>query len=385
MKQNKYNLIIIAHIFFIFGYFFQNNFSQNKIPKNIDENKFSLFWEVWNILEEKYPFEEPSESDKRYESIKGLVSAYDDPYTSFFPPENSQLFKESINGEFAGIGVEISIKEGFLVVIAPLKDSPAEKAGIQAGDIITSIDNIDISNNTINQVVSRIRGEVDTDVIISVFRIESSESIDIPITRAIIDIPISNVKIIDGVFVISLYNFNRNSEKEFRERLEEFKESGLKYLLIDLYNNPGGFLSSSVDISSYFIDQGKIIVTETFGDSGNEDKIHRSKGYDLLKGVDYKLGVLINKGSASASEIVAGALQDHNKALIIGEKSYGKGSIQEVINFDQDTSLRVTVGKWLTPKGIHISKQGISPDKEIENMQNFSPFIKTAVKILKEN
>ncbi len=383
MKKNNYNIIIIAILFFAFGYFLQTKTSQ-AIPKDVDKDKFLLFWNVWETLEKKYPFEEPAESDKRYQAIRGLVSAYEDPYSSFFPPETSKLFKESVVGKFAGIGVEITIREGFLMVIAPLKNSPADIAGIKAGDVISKIDGIKVENQSMDELTTLIRGEVATDVVISVLRVGEEAELDITVTRDIINVPVLDTEIIDGVFILSLYNFNQDSEDQFDQALKDFKNSGKKYLLINLYNNPGGFLSSSVDISSYFVEQGKVIVTESFGDSGKEDRVHRSKGFGLLKGLDYELGVLINKGSASASEIVAGALQDHEKAIIIGEKSYGKGSIQEVVDLEQDTSLRVTVGKWLTPNGEHISKQGILPDQEIDQMDNAEAVMYSAVKILKE-
>lgn len=382
-KSKKNNIIIIAIAFFCLGVF-TNNFFYKLGKQKENQGRFPLFWKVWNLVEEKYPFKEPSDDDKRYGAIQGLLGSYHDDYTVFFPPKMSKQFHEDVGGEFGGAGMEIIQREGY-VVVTPLKNSPAEKAGIKAGDIITHIEGESIYNLDMYDIISRIRGEIGSTLNVTIVRLDTKKTLDVSITRDIIKIPVVKTETIDDTFIISLFNFNQNSIEEFKEALEEFKSSGLKYLLFDLRNNPGGYLSESVDMLSYFIEQGFVLVKEDFGDSGKEQIIHRSKGFDLLNGIHYKMGVLINRGSASASEIFAGALQDHKKAIIIGETSFGKGSIQELIDLDDnDTSIKVTVGRWLTPHDHQISHKGITPDVVIDDVNNDDVVIKEAINILKK-
>ena len=386
MNKNTKKIIVFSTISFLIGYLFQSYFTRIQvIPKEVDQKEFTLFWDVWKTMEEKYPFEEPTEDQKIFKAIQGLVASYDDPNSSFLPPVGAKIFQETVSGHFGGAGMEIGVRDGFLVIITPLKNSPAEKAGFLPGDIITHVDSVEIFNKSLDEATSLIRGEIGTQVTITVVRADEESPLDLTLTRDIVTIPIIDTEIVDDTFIISLYNFNKESEFEFKEALEEFKESNLEYLLLDVRNNPGGFLDSSIEISSYFLEQGKTVVTEDFGDSDREKYIHRSKGYPLLEDLEYSLGIIINKGSASASEILAGALQDHSQALVMGSQSYGKGSMQELIELDQDTSLKVTIGKWLTPEGRHISQKGITPDIEIDQTLDNDLFIKKAVKILKNS
>jgi carboxyl-terminal processing protease len=363
-EKKNINIILVAISFFILGFYISLYFKKD----NNTEKQFSLFWKVWNVMEEKYPFEEPNYDEKMYDAINGLVASYHDEHSVFFPPKYSKQFQEEVDGEFGGAGMEITMKEGYLFVIAPLKNSPAEKAGVKAGDIITHIEGVEVYKQDIFELINLIRGEVGSVLNITVVRLSKQETINLTITRDIIKIPVLDTENIDDVFIISLYNFNEDSMSEFRVALEEFKASKKKYLLLDLRNNPGGYLSEAINLLSYFLNQGEILVRENYGDVRKEEKIDRSKGFGLIKDIDFKLGVLINRGSASASEIVAGALQDSNKALIIGETSYGKGSVQELINLDEKTSLKVTVARWLTPNKKQISKKGIEPDVLIDNI-----------------
>ncbi len=386
--NKKYIIIIItAIIFFMIG-FYVNVIRVNKIenktevPNNED---FTLFWDVWRTLEEKYPFDEPDESDKRYDAIRGLVASYNDDYSIFFPPKKSQQFKETVVGKFGGAGMEVTKYKGYLVVISPLKGSPAEKAGFLPGDIIIKIGDTDTYGVDLNDLISLIRGDVGTIVNMTVIRDNNDGTIKLSLTRDIIKIPVLDTEIIDDTFVISLFNFNKESDNDFKKAILEFKKSGLKNLILDLRNNPGGYMSSAINIASYFIDQGNIIVKENFGDSGEKESIHRSKGFDDIRNIDYKLAVLINRGSASASEIVAGALQDNNRAIIIGEKSFGKGSVQELINMKEGTSLKVTIAKWFTPNGNQISRKGISPDVEMGEFKDSDDYFDKAINILKKN
>lgn len=358
--MNSTKKIALIVVVFIFGYF-SNNLLQSRITP--ERQQLSLFWDVWNLMEEKYPFDQPDSQERLYAAISGMVDSYGDDYSLFLKPSNNQLFGELIHGEFAGAGMEIGIKNGNLVIISPLKDSPAERAGFMSGDIIVAVDGIPTAEQTFNQVLELIRGEVGTNATLSIIRpADSIDEIDITFTREIIQIPVLDTQVIGDVFVISLYNFNETAEEAFAAAINEFRDSGSKKLILDLRNNPGGYLLVAIDVSSYFLDQGQVVVKEQFGDGDSEMRMHRSFGYDVLDNYDFDMIILINEGSASASEIVAGALSEYDVAVLAGETTFGKGSVQEFIELDEDTSLKVTVAKWLTPNGNQISKIGIEPD-----------------------
>lgn len=366
IKNNIYlKNIAIAVLFFVLG-FVLSDFASQKERYNSNNADLSLFWDVWNTMEEYYPFDEPENEDKVYSAIEGLVSSYDDEYSSFFPPVESEFFAQTIAGTFAGIGAEISIRNGFLSVVAPLKNSPAEKSGVKAGDIITHVDDIDISGDTLDRAIARIRGPIGTEVKLSIVRIDEvePEEIDIYINRDTVNIPVLETRQEEDIFIIHLYNFNSSAEEKFNEAILEFKESGLDKLILDVRNNPGGFLEASVDIASYFLPQGSVVLREKLGEN-KEDKIYRSKGNNLLQGLEFQTIILQNNGSASASEIIAGALRDNGIATIAGEQSFGKGSVQQLIGLPKNTALKVTVAKWLTPNNNQISEVGITPDFEI--------------------
>lgn len=367
MKINYKNIILATAFFalgFISHYFFLT-------PQHVEQGKdFTLFWDVWKKMEKKYPFTEPSSKEKEYSAIEGLVKSYGDDHSIFFPPKPSKQFLEDVSGHFGGAGMEVAMNHGFLQVIAPLKNSPAEKAGFLPGDIVTHIAGVKTYGKNLNDLISEIRGKIGTSVEITVVRLENEKPILLKLIRGEVIVPVLDNRIIDDNFIISLYNFNQYSKDDFKKAIEKFKKSKKKHLILDLRNNPGGYLNSAIDILSYFFDQGIILVKEDFGDSGKKQSIHRSKGFDILKDYDYDIKVLVNQGSASASEIVAGALKDYKKAIIIGEQTYGKGSVQELINLNENTSLKVTVAKWLTPLNHQISKIGIKPDVFIENINS---------------
>lgn len=360
----SWHTIFIAVVFFALGYFLFNPLQSIK-HRFANEQDLGLFWDVWSTLEKKYPFEEPSAEDKIYGAIQGLVQSYGDDYSSFLPPVRSEFFNQTIAGEFGGIGAEIHIESGYLTVVAPLKDSPAEQSDIRAGDIVTHVDGIEVADKTLDEAIGFIRGEIGTDVTLTIIRRGELEALEIVVTRDNVKIPILDTQIKDDVFIIQLFNFNETSADSFKEALLEFKQSNLNNLIIDVRNNPGGYLTSAVDIASYFLDQGEVVLREQGSEDVPED-IYRSYGHDLLKDMDLEVKVLINRGSASASEILAGALRDNNRATVVGEQSFGKGSVQELIELSQGTSLKITTAKWLTPNGDQISKIGITPDIEIE-------------------
>lgn len=361
------------------------------VPKDIKDADFAPLWKTWALLDEKIAPFKASQTDvvtnqqKVWGAIQGLAASYNDPYTAFFPPEESKAFGENVKGEFGGVGIEIVVKDNLITVVAPLKGTPAEKAGIKPNDRIIKIDGTSALDISLNKAVSLMHGEPGTKVALTIAREGESKEIQVDIIRAIIEVPTIKTELKDGVFVITLFGFTENSAPKFRDALVEFgalyDKNITKKLVIDLRNNPGGYLESAVDIASFFLPEGTEIVREV-GNKSYKEKIYRSKGFDVFKN-DLKLAVLINGGSASASEIVASALQDHKKAILVGEKSFGKGSVQELIPITKDTSLKVTIARWLTPKGNSISDGGVTPDIVVEKEKAVEGQISKDVQLLR--
>lgn len=323
-----------------------------------------VFWKAWNSLSQNYVITNasstlPSTKERLHGAINGLAASYGDPYTLFFPPEEAKIFAENISGSFAGVGMEIDIKDKILTVVTPLKGTPAEAAGIKSGDQIAAIDGQSTDGLSVEKAVRKIRGPIGTTVVFTIIR--GGKAVDIKVIRDTIQIPETKDSLDEksGVYTIALYEFTANSTSLFSQAFERFKASGSKKLIIDLRSNPGGYLDAAVDIASHFLPKGTIVVTEDFGDKEPKQS-HTSLGYnDVPAGT--KVVVLIDGGSASASEIFAGALQDARKATIIGTKSFGKGSVQTLVDLDGG-SLKITVARWVTPKGNWIMDNGIKPD-----------------------
>lgn len=336
---------------------------EDKKPAEVD---FSPFWSAWKIIDEKYPKngKNITDQEKVFGAIAGLVDSLDDPYTVFFPPSESKNFEIELNGQFGGVGIEIGVRDDMLTVISPLKGTPAEKAGMKSGDKIIKIGDKSTIKMPIDEAVELIRGEIGTPIVLTVIREDNDEPLEVEIVRDIIKIPtIDTEQKENGIFIISLYNFSAGSTGAFREALREFILSGSDKLILDLRGNPGGFLDAAVDISSWFLPAGKVVAREHFGE-GKEDILYRSRGYDIFNNLPFV--ILVNQGSASASEIVAGALKEHSIATLVGEKTFGKGSVQEVVPVTADTSLKITIAKWLTPNGLSISDEGLMPDVEVK-------------------
>ena len=330
---------------------------------SVSENKdLNQFWGVWKLLNEKYPFKDkiPADNERIYGAISGMVSSFKDPYTMFFPPKEAKMFAEEVKGEFSGVGMEIGIKDSLLTVVSPLKGSPAEKAGILAGDVIVKINGTSTENVSADEAISTIRGTAGTTVNLTIARKGKAELTDIVITRATIPLPVIDTKVQGDVFTINLYSFSESSPKLFREALQKFSDSKMKKLIIDLRNNLGGYLDAAVDIGSYFIPQGKIIVREDQGNN-NPELVYRSHGGDITLPSGLKTMILVNNGSASASEILAGAMSEHGVADLVGTQTFGKGSVQELIPLSDGSSVKITVAKWFTPNGVSISEKGIKP------------------------
>ncbi|MFA6226956.1 MAG: S41 family peptidase [Candidatus Paceibacterota bacterium] len=381
-KLSKFVLVlgVILALVFGVGAYVGVRFSDSSIQKivfvdnsKIDNTSSSTidmtpFWEVWKDLETRFvPTVKSSKvinnQEKIWGAIQGLTTAYGDPYTIFMPPEDSTAFESDISGNFEGVGMEIGIKENSLIVVSPLKATPAYNAGIKSGDQILTIDGKSTEGISVDKAVKLIRGKAGTQVVLKIAREGKKDSFEVKITRGIINVPTLDTEIKGDVFVIKLYNFYAPAAGAFRSALREFIDSGKYKLTLDLRGNPGGYLESAVDMASWFLPMGKVVVSEDFGMKGG--KIYRSKGYDVFTD-QLKMVILVDGGSASASEILAGALQEHGVAKLVGAKTFGKGSVQELIKITPETSLKMTIAKWLTPNGNSISEKGITPDYEVK-------------------
>lgn len=379
-------LIFSVAIFFIGYYVGNKNVSGVDEPytvtcnvkdiatKNVQDVDLSDFWAVWSVLNDKFVSSTTTKvsiQEKIWGAIEGLTSSFGDPYTVFFPPKEAEVFQTSIDGNFSGVGMEIGIKDEQLIVVTPLKGTPAEKAGMLPGDKIIGIDDKNTSNLSVEEAVQLIRGERGTKVKLTIIRKGVNKSFDVEIVRDTITIPTIDTKLReDGVFVISLYNFSAVSPELFKNALKEFVDSKSDKLILDLRGNAGGYLGVAVDMASWFLPEGKIVVTEDFGEKNKEENnVHRSRGYNIFN-KNLKFVILVDNGSASASEILAGALREHGIAKLVGINTFGKGSVQELVNIGNDkASLKVTVAHWLTPNGKSISNGGLTPDYKVENTE----------------
>lgn len=345
-----------------------DNVSGKTPPEDLTAD-FVPFWQVWKTINDKYlpiatsSAKIASDQDRVWGAIEGMVASMGDPYTVFFPPEETKKFDEEIRGNFGGVGMELDQKDGRLIVVAPLKNTPADRAGIKPLDKIVAINGSSTQGITTDAAVTLIRGEPGTQVTLTIER-SGDKPFDVKLTRAIIEIPIIKTEMKDDVFVVHLYNFSRQSGERFADAMREFIDSNKKKLVIDLRNNPGGYLDAAVDIVSWFLPQGEVVVTEDFKNK-TENVVYRSAGYGGIN-KDVEIVLIMNEGSASASEILAGALRDHKRAKIVGTRSFGKGSVQEYLPVTNETSLKVTIARWLTPNGTSLSDGGLKPDFEIK-------------------
>ncbi|HVW82704.1 MAG TPA: S41 family peptidase [Candidatus Paceibacterota bacterium] len=325
------------------------------------------FWEEWNALAANYVITHassslPTAAQMIQGAMEGLAASYGDPYTVYFPPQQASDFNSDIAGNFEGVGMEIDVVAGVLTVVSPLKGTPAAAAGIKAGDQIVAIDGTSTEGMSTDEAVDLIRGPAGSTVDLSIVR--EGVPLDINVVRASIQVPEEDDAIIPGtqVYKIALYEFTANSADLFDRAFSRFRQSGATHLIIDLRGNPGGYLDAAVDIASHFLPKGATIVTEDYGGKKASD-VDVSKGYLDFPAGD-TLAVLVDGGSASASEILAGALQDSKKAEIMGEQSFGKGSVQTVIPIGEG-ELKVTIARWLTPAGHWIMGNGITPDIKV--------------------
>ncbi len=347
------------------------NLETNK-PGTVD---FKLFWEAWNLIHEKYVDKDKLNTQNLvYGAVEGMINAAGDPFTNFVKPELNKKFQVEIKGEFSGVGMEIGMRKNQLTVISPIKDSPADKAGIKADDKILKINEKDTGGLTVEEAVSFIRGKKGTPVKLTIARNGLAKTKEFTIIRDVIKIPTITLKFIGDnqkIAHLQIHSFNQNVETDFRKAARQILSSGADRIILDIRNNPGGLLDSAVHISSWFLNNNDVVTIEKFGDG--KEEFFRAANIGSLKHLP--LVILVNKGSASASEILAGALKDNRGIKVIGEKTFGKGSVQEVFNLAAyGATIKITIAKWLTPNGASINDNGISPDilverkdEEIEN------------------
>ena len=357
------------------------------IDSDINPTNFGIFWEVWDKLKNEHiDGAKAQDQNLVYGAISGLVGALDDPNTIFFPPADSKKFVEDVRGSFGGIGAEIGIKDSQLVVIAPLKNSPAEKSGLKTKDQILEIDGEPTGGLAdVGEAVKKIRGEVGTSVALTIAREQWEQPKKISIVREVIQIPTVDWELKENnIAYIRLYSFNERAAFAFHNAIIEASLKGADGVILDLRNNPGGFLEVAVELAGWFLDKGKLVVAEEFRSGERRD--FYANGNAALR--DIPTVILVNGGSASASEILAGALRDHLGTKLIGEKTFGKGTVQELQDLSDGSSLKVTIAHWLLPKGAVIEKNGLEPDVEVkpseDDLKNEKdPQLDKAIEILK--
>ena len=383
----KIILIVIVFALFGMGFLVGRNTVVCKfcIPEDLD---FSLFWEAWHKIQEEYV--NPEEIDTQeliYGAISGMVESIGDPYTIFFSPGDTKRFLEDVGGSFEGIGAEIGIREKQLQIVAPLEGTPAQEVGLRPGDKIIKIDGISTIDITIEEAVTLIRGEKGTEVILTIMRDEWDNSEDFTIKRAVIKVPSLKWELKEeNIAYIKLYHFSGKINQDFREIANEILRGPSEKIILDLRGNPGGYLESAQDIAGWFLEKGQIVVIEDFGEK-REQEVYKAKGNSRFS--DYPLVILINQGSASASEILASALRDNRGIKMIGETSFGKGSVQKLESLRDGSSLKITIANWLTPNGDLITDKGLEPDIKVEMTeedyeQERDPQLDKAIEIIKE-
>ena len=387
-------ILFLLLSFFWGGYYAKHNQKLDKLWRADQETTinfpagtdFDLYWDTWQTLKENYVDSgQLNEKDFFYGSLKGMVAAIGDPYTIFLDPKENKQFQDDLSGSFEGIGAEIGLRKDIITVISPLDGTPAALAGIKAGDQIYAINGTSTAGMSVDQAVSLIRGKKGSTVKLTIYRSGASDTKDYNIVRDLIVVQSVKTEMrADGIYVIKVSAFNSDTQGLFNKAAQDILIKKPRGLILDLRNNPGGFLDAAVDMSSAWVDKETIVI-EKFGD-GRENKY---QGQNRAKLKNINTMVLVNGGSASASEIVAGALKDNQKATIIGEKTFGKGSVQTLIDLSDGSAIKITVAKWLTPAGVSINEQGITPNIEIELSaedanKNSDPQLDKALEILKK-
>ncbi len=376
MQFSKKNFYIISFFsflsfiaIFLFGFFIgqttQHN-SPNLFSTNGDsdlDNLFNPFFQAWEIVHDQYLEQPVNDVDLMQGSIRGMMESLEDPYSTYLDPEQFREQNTPLEGEYTGIGAWVDTSGEFLVIISPMPNSPAEDVGLEPGDVVLKIDNQDVTGLDPSLVLRKILGPADTQVLITITREGEPDLLEFEITRAVIPIPSVESELIDGyIGYIRLYTFGANSYDEFSLAVTQLLGQGADNLIVDLRNNTGGYVNSAIDITSIFLKE-KVVLIEEWGDETTKDYMTTKDPIAL----DTPLYILVNKGTASASEIAAGALQDYNRAILIGTSTFGKGLIQNWIPLEgENGAIRVSIAHWLTPHGRQIQDLGLSPDIEVE-------------------
>ena len=372
MQNQTKNIIgmVLIGVAFICGFYFHELIFQQyyKAAYTIDNIDFSLLKKAWDQVTTNYVDQDKIDKEKMtYGAVSGMVDAIGDPYTEFFNPEESKKLQEDLAGSFEGIGLQLGVKNKQITVISPIKGTPAERAGLRPGDLILAVDKKPTADLSIDEVVSMIRGPKGTKVVLTITRKSSDGTKDVEIIRDIITVPsmawdIKETPNGKKIAHIALYQFSDTAYQDFKNAAFDILNSGVSGIILDMRNNPGGLVNQATNIAGWFLDRGDLILIEQ--DKDGEKTEFKSNGPSNF--VSYPLVVLINEGSASASEILAGALKDDRKTLMIGETSFGKGTVQKIVDFDDGSSLKVTIAKWFTPSGERIQDTGIEPDIKVE-------------------
>lgn len=375
MFEQKKNLNVLFLIFafliiFGIGFFVGKGQVVCRVcpPEQVD---FSLFWETWNKLSQQYVDSSKVDTQKMiYGAISGMVSSVGDPYTTFFPPPAAKQFLDDVTGKFEGIGVEVGIKNGQLQVVSPLEGTPGQKAGLRAGDVIVKIGDKLTSDMTVEDAVNQIKGPKGTEVKLTIARAGWDSPKEFSIKRDLINVPSLKWDLISknnssekNVAYIRIFQFSENAGTDFANAANEILKSPAKEIVLDLRDNPGGYLEVAQDIAGWFLERGQIVTSEDFNGK-RTNVVSKTEGNSKL--LKYPLVVLINQGSASASEILSAALRDNRGAKLVGVTSFGKGSVQELENLSGKSSIKITVAHWLTPKGNQINGVGLTPDVKSE-------------------
>ncbi|MBN2854534.1 S41 family peptidase [Patescibacteria group bacterium] len=366
------SFLVLGFLVFSLGFYFGLNkktdsfrsiaYSEGEVVEDEEKLDFNLYWEVWDNVKTNYVDKNKIEDkDLFYGSLRGIAESTEDPYTVFMDPVETKEFTDDLAGTFEGIGAEIGLRNDITTVIAPLDDTPAQKAGLRSGDKIYAVDDAPTIGLSITEVVRKIRGEKGTVVKLTIIR-GDDKPFDVEITRGVIVVKSVKTEMrADGVYVLRISNFNDDTELLFKQAVDDILVKKPKGIILDLRNNPGGYLDTAINVASEWIEEGPIVAEQLNNNRRNE---YPARGLARLK--DFKTVVLVNGGSASASEILAGALRDYEKATLVGETTFGKGSVQALKPLSDGSILKITISKWLTPAGDFINEKGIDPNIEVE-------------------
>ncbi len=378
-------LLIFSAVIFLLGYWSGESQCEICPPSEVD---FSLFWEAYENVQEKFVDEGKEDVQNIiYGAISGMVESLGDPYTVFMDPDETEVFLEDVKGTFEGVGMEIGIRDGQLTVVSPMEGTPAQKAGLISGDKIIKIGDVFSQEITVDEAVKLIRGEKGSVISLTIFREGWETTRLFEIERDIIKVASLKTETIEGnISYIKLYQFSEKAGSDFRDAVSEILKSPADRIILDLRGNPGGYLQVAQDIAGWFLEKDQVVTIEDFGE-GKERNEYLSEGPSSL--ASYPMVVLIDQGSASGAEILAGALRDDRAITLIGETSFGKGSVQEVEWLSDGSTLKITIARWLTPSGLLISGQGLVPDVKVEMteedyLSGNDPQLSKAIEIIKD-